>query len=642
VYIANSGSLLKASPGALEVIAARVPQVDAIHRAPDGGLWLGSPDGLRRLTHDRLEHVAVPEQLLRADVQTMTSDREGALWIAVHGHGLYRLHAGAWQRIERPELPDATPSAAFTDTKNRVWFGYPDGSIAVIDAHRATTFAALGIGPVMGFAEGTRHIWAAADLGLAQFDGTRMQVLHASKASFLNGISGVVELDDTLWLNGLLGVARTPVAEIEAALRADTVVRHELFDARDGLPGVAQQASPVPTLVLADDGRLWLATNHGVVWIDPRDTAQDERTPRASIRSITAGPLTLAPGSPIVLPKRTTGVRIDYTALNLSVPERTRFAYRLAGVDELWRDAGTRREAFYTNLAPGAYRFELRAANGNGAWSDRPATLEFAIEPAFVQTPWFTALCIGVALALTWIAYRLHLRQVTSRLRARLEERLTERERIARELHDTLLQGVQGLILRFQAATQRIPDQEPARRMMEEALDRADEVLVEGRDRVQDLRSSTQHASDLPQALALAGEGFAQPGSAQFRVVVEGTPRPLHPIARDEAYRIGAQALANAFRHARAQQIEVEIVYSRRNLQLRFRDDGCGIDQDVLKAGRRGHFGLAGMRERAHKLRAHLAIWSRPGAGTEIEVRIPASIAYARKRGPWWTREARS
>jgi signal transduction histidine kinase len=234
------------------------------------------------------------------------------------------------------------------------------------------------------------------------------------------------------------------------------------------------------------------------------------------------------------------------------------------------------------------------------------------------------------------------MRQVSSQVRAQLGARLAERERIARELHDTLLQGVQGLIWRFQAVADRISRLEPARELMEQALDRADHLLGESRDRVKDLRATSPGALDLAQALAAEGEHLAQEHPARFHTSVVGTTRELHPIAREETLLIAREALGNAFRHAGAQHIEAEVSYADAELHVRIRDDGRGVDGAVLQAGGKpGHFGLLGMRERAKKLRAHVDVWSKPGAGTEVDLRVPADVAYApmqsaRRRTRWW------
>jgi signal transduction histidine kinase len=214
-------------------------------------------------------------------------------------------------------------------------------------------------------------------------------------------------------------------------------------------------------------------------------------------------------------------------------------------------------------------------------------------------------------------------------MRGRALERLDERERIARELHDTLLQSTQGLILRFQSVANRIPAQDPARDLLDKALNRADEVLAEARDRVLDLRVPVDTLNDLPKAFAAAGEDLALGRAVSFRTVVEGEPRALEPLVKDEAYRIGREALLNAFQHAEAASIEVQIIFADGDFRVRVRDDGHGIGLGAPGARPRpGHWGLTGMRERAEKIGARLDVWSKDGAGTEIELKIPASIAY--------------
>jgi signal transduction histidine kinase len=219
-----------------------------------------------------------------------------------------------------------------------------------------------------------------------------------------------------------------------------------------------------------------------------------------------------------------------------------------------------------------------------------------------------------------------------AQLTLRFEERLSERTRIARELHDTLLQSFQALMLHFQTVNDLLPPGE-AKEALEKVMDRADMAIVEGREAIQDLRSSTTSTNELAEALTALGEeltgtGDGGRGSVTFRVSIEGMPRDLHPILRDDIYRIAREALRNAFRHAHASRIEAEITYGSRALRLRIRDDGKGIDSKLLDAGRDGHWGLPGMRERAQEISARLDIWSEIGAGTEVELSVPGSIAY--------------
>jgi signal transduction histidine kinase len=268
------------------------------------------------------------------------------------------------------------------------------------------------------------------------------------------------------------------------------------------------------------------------------------------------------------------------------------------------------------------------AANEDGVWNREAAVLELSVPPTFIQSRLFLVLCIAAAGLLLWLLYKLRLRQVAGRIRERLEARQRERERIARELHDTLLQSVQGLILKVQAASEDIPEEAPARAQIVRALDEADHVLVEGRDRVRGLRA-TEHAGGLADAMSEAAERLVGGTPANWTLTEQGTASALKPAAAEEVSRIAEEALFNARRHAEAKQIDLTISYGPKALIVAIKDDGTGIDPEVLAKGERtGHFGLVGMRERAERLGGTLQVDSAPGAGTRIEVSIPAKAAY--------------
>jgi signal transduction histidine kinase len=331
-------------------------------------------------------------------------------------------------------------------------------------------------------------------------------------------------------------------------------------------------------------------------------------------------------------------VEIGYTALSLSIPQRVEFRYKLEGVDKEWQDVGNRRQAYYTSLGPGQYTFRVIASNNDGVWNDAGATLGFSVAPAWYQTNWFRIVCVVSVVFVVWVIYRLRVLQIARGIGARFDERLAERTRIARELHDTLLQSFHGLIFRFQAADNLLPTRPAeAKLTLESALDDAAQAITEARDAVHELRSSAAVTSDLPAAITALGEELAAHHTAAaasqdletFIVEVEGTPQDLHPILRDEIYRIAGEGLRNAFSHAQARRVEVEIRYGDRQFQVRIRDNGIGIDPSVLThEGRTGHWGLTGMRERAKRIGGEMDVWSELGAGTEVELRITASIAY--------------
>jgi signal transduction histidine kinase len=322
---------------------------------------------------------------------------------------------------------------------------------------------------------------------------------------------------------------------------------------------------------------------------------------------------------------------INYSALSLTASDRIRFRYRLDGFDHGWSDPTVTRQAIYTNLEPGSYRFRVTASNSYGLWNGSDATIPFRIDPAFWQAWWFRLWAVLFLAGLTWLIYRLRQLQISRQIDMRVEERTNERTRIARELHDSLLQGFQGLLLHLQAAEHMLPAQPgEAKRAIEKVLDQGDQALAEARRAVQGLRASVLGPHDLVQALSATGKELAVgDNSVQFRMLVEGKPRNLEPGFRDEAYRFGREALRNAFSHAKAQNIEAEITYGEVRLILRVRDDGIGIDPKVLSQGSRAeHWGLPGMRERAESLGAEMELWSESGAGTEVQLTVPAAIAY--------------
>jgi signal transduction histidine kinase len=343
------------------------------------------------------------------------------------------------------------------------------------------------------------------------------------------------------------------------------------------------------------------------------------------------------------LPPLTRDLEIDYTALSLSVPEKVRFRYRLAkglkGANGDWQDAGARREAFYTNLSPGNYRFSVMACNNDGVWNPAGATLAFAILPAFHQTLGFFGLCAVALAGLAWSAYRWRVRQVRASLHRRFEERLDERTRIARDLHDTLLQGFMSASMQLYAAVEELPPEEPARSHFDRVQELMRHVIEEGRGALRGLRSPEGSVDDLETSLSRVPSELGIPVDTAFRVVAEGRSRPLLPVVRDEIYSIAREALVNAFRHAGAARIEVEIEYAARQLRVVVRDNGRGIDADVLRAGRKDHWGLSGMRERAERIGARLQVWSRAGSGTEVELAVPNAVAFTDGApSSWWAR----
>jgi signal transduction histidine kinase len=336
----------------------------------------------------------------------------------------------------------------------------------------------------------------------------------------------------------------------------------------------------------------------------------------------------------------------EFAALSYANSRKNRYRYVLEGFDPDWNEVGsTQRLATYTNLDHGRYVFRVQGSNSDGVWNEEGVSLPIVIMPPWWRTNRFRAAAVGVFLALLWAAHQYRVRQLQHAFDMTLEARVGERTRIARELHDTLLQSFHGLLLRFQTASYLLSERPAeAQEKLDSAIEQAAKAITEGRDAVQGLRASTVERNDLALAIRTLGDELATDASAHpppaFRVAVEGHARDLHPIIRDEIYKIAGEALRNAVRHAQAGRVEVEIHYGSDEFRLRVRDDGKGIDQAVLAAhGVEGHYGLRGMPERAALIGGKLAVWSEVGAGTELELRIAASKAYDTLASrSWWSR----
>lgn len=610
------------------------PPLTAAQRDRDGTVWLGGPGGLWTWRDGRLAPVTPLPVSGYSGVQAIAHDANGVLWVSLNTPGIHRLANGRWEQLRgRKGLPPgSSPLVMLSAGDGTMWLGYARSEIALMRGEAVQAIGqaeGLAVGNVTALVEGRTGIWIGGERGLAHYANGTVRTLHMPADSPFRGITGIIEArTGDLWLNGAQGVLHVG-AENVASLLAGDAPTYEQFDFLDGMPGVPAQFRPIPTAAEGRDGRLWFTTTSGVVAIDPAAIRRNTMPPPVDVLSLTADEqLYQARGGVLRLPPGTRNLQIAYTALSLSIPERVRFRYRLEGYDDDWQDAGSRRTAFYNDPGPGTYTFQVIAANNDGVWNDTGASLSITIAPRYYQTPWFMVLCVVLGVSLLWIAYLLRLRHLSAQIRERLQERHRERERIARELHDTLLQSVQGLILRFHAVAESLGRDAPSHAAMERVLNRADDVMGEARNRVLDLRR-VQRSGQLPDMLAELGQELASDHPAEFRLAVEGAVRDLDLMVCDEVYRIAREAVLNAFQHARAQHVGVDLVYAADELHVTIRDDGIGLPHDVLQAGgRSGHWGLSGMRERAERIGASIEMRAGNGEGTTVELRVSGDMAY--------------
>jgi signal transduction histidine kinase/ligand-binding sensor domain-containing protein len=601
----------------------------------DGQFWHYSDNAVKPLASQPL---GVGK--LNDNVSSMTVDADGALWISMIGDRdgrIFKFRDGIWTVVE--EMATATAANAtvmMTDHSGNVWMGLRSNHIVEFGKGPAKLYTeadGLNVGIITALSEHGDHVWIGGTEGVAYLRNGRFYRLLTKDDAKLMGTSGIVELDNgDLWLSSVEGVLEIGGREAGAALNDSSYrTTARTFSHLDGLN--SSTGAPVyatPSIQRTDDGRLYVNTFEDILWIDTGHISKNSIPPVATIQSATVDHHLLAAPSFSVLKKGAQNLEIDYTASSLSVPERSQFRYKLDGFDIEWQQAGNRRQAFYSKLPPGKYAFRVAASNNDDVWSSTDAIWDFDLPPTFIQSIWFKLLCAAACAGALAALYFYRVGQLTAQVKRTLLVRLAERERIARDLHDTFFQGVQGLLLHFDSATATLRPDDPVRPLFLKALQQSDQVMAEGREIVLDLRADEHAMTALPDVFANAGERLGGSNSADYKVVIIGQPRELRPLCAAELLRIGKEAIYNAFSHSQARAIECEIAYSKEQLTIRIRDDGIGIGADILRDGRRlGHLGLPGMKGRAERIGARFNIWSQKNGGSEIEVVVPGAVAYA-------------
>lgn len=574
-----------------------------------GQLWIGTYDGLNRFDPATGSFITYRhgQQGTQHVYRSITEDARGTLWLDADGDGVQQFDPNTG-RFTQVRLQPASESPLLY---KRVLSLYVDRAGA---------------------------LWAGTGNGLFRYDVATGASTYYSEHEGLpsNAVSCIFEDDfGELWMGTSAGLARLD--------RSRTNFKN--YTPADGLPGL--DFTGFSACFRGASGEMFFGGFAGAVAFRPENVRDLDYVPPVTLTGfqLAGVPVALGPGSPLSrvidytdsmqLSHRQNNFSLEFTSLSFRNPSTNRYRYRLDGLEDRWHEVGSdRRFASYTTLPAGHYRFRVQAATSRGPWGEPGIEVAIEIRPPWWETWWFRALLALLIVAMIIGAYLLRVRQIAHQFNIRLHERVNERTRIARELHDSMLQGFQGLIYRIQAVRALLPDRaNEAATLLESALDSGDRAIAEGRAAVHDLRSNAPTAGDLSDSLAALGEELTADGlhPPSLRILVEGKARPIAPLIRDDIYRIAREALRNSAQHAQARHVEAELHYGERVFTLRIRDDGVGVDATVVREGRRaGHWGLQGMRERAEAFGAHLDVWSEHGAGTEVELSVPAEIAYDR------------
>ena len=644
LWVANSGSLDHIVDGNVSSIRAGkgLPgnQVTRLLEDHAGNLWVGVDDGLYVFKNGHFRPLRDPNHQPLGMVIGLIEDIDGNIWAECASNPRKLLRIRDFEVREVFPAPQVPPAWMLAPNPNGgIWIATKKGDLVLFSQGDLRTFPmspnAKNPAPHKIAAQADGSVLGAFDDGLLGFRDGKVQWMTTKNGlpcDFI--ISFIQDKEKRWWLYARCGVIEFSDSELQRWwANPETIVQNRLYDTFDG----AQPNVPsFNSAARSPDGHVWFTSGVVVQMIDPSKLSQVTLPAATYIESVTVDRKDFVATEYLKVSAHPRDLQINYTSPTFLIPQRVKFRYRLDGYDREWHEAGTRRQAFYTDLPPGKYTFRVTACNSDGIWNDSAALFDFSIAPAYYQTNWFRALCVAAFLMLLWVVYQLRVRQLQKQFDMTLDARVDERTRIARELHDTLLQSFHGILLHFQTGINLLPENstEPrtteGRKTLEKAMNHAKHAIVEGREAIQGLRSSVVETNDLALAIRTLGEELAANSNAvAFQVHVEGTPRNLHPILRDEVYRIAGESIRNSFRHADAKQIEVELHYDDRQVRVRIRDDGKGIDPKLLSDdGRQGHFGLRGMRERAKLIGGKLTVWSELDAGTEVELSIPAARAY--------------
>lgn len=635
--------------------------------AHDGSIWSGANcGGLSRFDGTRFQTFNDKNGLGNTCVWAIVEDANHDLWIGTWGGGAYHFRNGIFTQFSKKEgMADDRVTSIAAARDGSIWFATQNGLTRLRDGQFRTYKKADGLSAnlimrVLEDRDGV--IWVGGGEGVDRLVGDRFEKLTSVPKSLAAipfgsdrdgglfvffddatvtlridkaGVQRITELlapvgmieseQGELWFRGN-AVVRVPPGSFVRSRPHDEPLDFETFSTADGLTS-AEATHPGQSMALSRDDKLWLATPKGLAMFDLSRLTLTNAKPSIYLKDVSIGRKTERAGREIVLPPGTSHFEIHFAAVEISAPEKIRLQYRLDGVDSEWLDAPPNPVAIYSNIPVGQHALHIRASNRNGIWDRQGVVFMVTQQPYFYQTRWFIAAMVALGILLMFLLYRLRVAQISRVLSARFDERLAERTRVARELHDTFLQTVQGSKMVADHALKNSADHTRMVRAMEQLSTWLAQATEEGRAALQSLRASTTERNDLAQAFRRAIEECRPATSAEISFSVNGQSKEMHPVVRDEIYRIGYEAIRNACAHSGGNRVEITLEYAH-DLTLRVGDNGVGIDSDIAAQGKEGHFGLRGMRERAERISSKFTLVSSPASGTVITLVVPGRVAF--------------
>ena len=636
IWAANfQGKLMRVSDTEIREFSEVGPGITAVSRDRAGIIWVATANGkLWKIQDDKISAGPdVPVDIRGSAITSVTTDTKGSLWVGTVINGVVGHYVdGKWTTPGGDGLPDRWNSRnLLADSNGRLWASRRF-QVIVLDNGQAREFSSdkgLSVGGVAVLSEHGSRIWVGGEAGVAYFDGAQFKALRIASGEFADVVGVLQVANGDLWIHQYDAAIRIRAAELEKLKdNPELKLQSERFDFWDGLYGTCPVSAARSNIVEATDGKIWLSTSEGFMVFDPNESRTMAAVPRVEIQKMLVDGALHDLSAPLALQRQTKNVRFVYSAASPARAERLQFKYRLDGVDVEWNEAGGRRATTYNNLASGDYTFHVAVSDESGAWPGSETMLNFHVEPRWFDSPPIRAGYVMLGLLALWLLWRWQLRRTTSRVRWQMRMQQAERERIARDLHDTLLQGVHGLTWRIQTIANTILRDDPVRGKLELALDTAEHLLIESRKRVQILREGGRDPVLLSEALRDMLVGAAATHPCAYEFVIEGIEVPVKAIVEIDISNIVREAFVNAVTHAQPATIRVRLMYARWGITVRVSDDGVGIDQRMARRGRQGHWGIAGMRERARELGGAIHVRPLPGRGTEVVLRLRARKAF--------------